>query len=103
MKPDPLDHPLCPICARPLIPGPSVNEHHFIPKSFKGGETQTLHVVCHSKIHSIWSERELLNEYNNPARVREHPEMQKFIRWIAKKHPEYRTRNVATQERRRRR
>jgi hypothetical protein len=31
------------------MPGPSINEHHLIPKSKKGKDTVTLHTICHSK------------------------------------------------------
>ena len=90
----------CPICGRQMIKGPTVNEHHLKPKSLKGKITVTLHRVCHSKIHSVFTERELLAFYHTPERLREHPEMAKFIKWIRKKDPEYGSRNRATREKR---
>lgn len=88
----------CPLCGRDMIAGKSVNEHHLLPKSLKGRETVTIHVVCHTKIHSVFTERELFAYYHTPERLREHPEIQKFLKWISKKPPEYRTRNRATNE-----
>lgn len=32
----------CPICNRDMIKGPSIDEHHFIPKSKKGKEKEFL-------------------------------------------------------------
>ena len=90
----------CQICGRDLVMGSSVNEHHLIPKTFKGKETITIHKVCHSKIHSVFTERELYNHFHTPERLREHPEMEKFIKWIRKKEPEFRTRNRSTNEKR---
>lgn len=80
----------CPLCGRPLIPGPSVNEHHLVPKSKKGSETVTLHVVCHGKIHSLFTENELRDHYHTIERLRAHPDMAAFLRWVARKPPEFR-------------
>ena len=90
----------CQICGRDLVQGNSVNEHHLIPKTFKGKETITIHKVCHSKIHSVFTERELYNHFHTAERLREHPEMEKFIKWIRKKEPEFRARNRSTREKR---
>lgn len=77
----------CKICKREL--GANIDEHHLIPKTFKGKETVTLHKICHRKIHSILTERELANYYNTIERLLEHPEIQKFVKWVAKKDIDY--------------
>lgn len=77
----------CPLCDRQL--GQNIDEHHLIPKTFKGKETVTLHKICHRKVHSVFTERELANYYNTIERLREHSEIQKFIAWVAKKEPDY--------------
>lgn len=89
----------CPICKREL--GTVVNEHHFIPKSLGGKETTTIHIICHSKIHRTFTERELFNYYNTPERVLEHEEMKKFVKWVVKKPIEYRDKNKTTNAKRR--
>ena len=66
-----------------------VDEHHLVPKTFKGKETVTLHRICHRKIHSVFQERELLKYYNTIERIREHTEIQKFAAWVAKKPLDY--------------
>ena len=83
----------CAICGRELIPGKNINAHHLIPKTFKGKETITIHVICHTKIHSVFSERELFQYYHTPERIRNHPEMEKFIKWVRKQPPNFRVRH----------
>lgn len=79
----------CPICDRIMLRGVFVDRHHFIPKSEGGRETEWVHKICHRKIHSVFTERELAREYHNPLLVRVHPEMVKFIEWVKKKDPGY--------------
>jgi hypothetical protein len=90
---------ICAICERPLIAGKSVNEHHLIPKTYKGAETVILHVVCHTKIHSVFSEKELYDFYHTAERLRSHPEIEKFVAWVQKKDPEFRAKNILTNAR----
>ena len=79
----------CPLCKRDLIKGPTINEHHLIPKAENGSETVTLHVVCHSKIHSIWHENDLKDYYHTIERLLSDERIQKFVKWVAKKDPEF--------------
>jgi hypothetical protein len=83
----------CPLCGRDLVPGPSINKHHFVPKSRGGRQTNHLHRICHSKIHSLFTEREIERLYSEPEALLQHPEIQKFVRWLARKDPEYVDRN----------
>lgn len=95
----------CPLCARELVPGPTIDEHHLIPK-LKGGRKGpkvTLHKVCHSKIHSIFSESELARLYNTVEKLLEHPDIQTFVEWEKKKHPEFYESNRETNAKRRKR
>ena len=80
----------CPLCGRELIPGPTIDEHHLIPRSVKKNDnTITLHKVCHQKIHATFTEKELGLIYNTIEALREHEEIQKFVKWVRKKHPEF--------------
>lgn len=82
--------PKCPICGKDLIPGPSVDEHHLIPKSRKkNDDTITLHKICHQKIHSILSENELAKHFYTIELLLTHEEIQKFIKWVRKKEPTF--------------
>ena len=72
---------ICPICDRP-IPESQKDAHHLIPKSKGGKVTEYLHRICHKQIHAIFTETELAQQYHHAQALRDHPEMQKFIRWI---------------------
>lgn len=86
-----------------MVDGPSINEHHLIPRTFKGKEVITLHVVCHDKLHHTLSEREMAQHYHTVERLRTHPEIAKFIRWVARKEPEFYIKHKDTKQRNRKR
>lgn len=95
--------PPCPLCGRPL-PASERSPHHLVPKMFKGRETVDLHRICHRKIHSLWSERELKNRFHDIDLIRQQPEIRRFIQWLDSKPPEFYERTEdANQKRRRRR
>jgi len=79
----------CPVCGRAMIAGPSVDRHHWVPKSEGGRETDFIHMVCHRMIHRVLSEQELATAYADPAVVRAHPEIARFVAWVRKQPPEY--------------
>jgi 5-methylcytosine-specific restriction endonuclease McrA len=79
----------CPLCARPLVAGPSVDEHHLLPKSQGGRETFTVHRICHRKIHATLGEKELARSFASWPALQAHPEIASFITWVQKKAPEY--------------
>lgn len=92
----------CPICDRELGDR-LIEEHHLVPKTFKGKEKVSIHKMCHQKIHATFSERELLQYYHTPERIKEHSEMEKFIKWIRKKPADYYDKNNDTRDRKRKR
>ena len=100
MKPPEADLPACPLCGRALVPGPSVNEHHMMPRSHRGRDTVTMHRICHSKIHTVFSEQELARYYHTAERLLENEEIRKFVSWVKKKDPEYFDRNRTPSRRR---
>jgi hypothetical protein len=71
------------------VPGPSVNEHHLVPKSRRGRDTVRLHRICHNAIHAALSEKELAAHYNTIKRLRAHPAIARFIAWVANRPPEF--------------
>lgn len=79
----------CPLCGREMIAGPSVDAHHLVPKSQGGRETVDMHRVCHRKIHAELTERELRDAYHSVEALRAHPAIADFIRWVARKPPEF--------------
>lgn len=86
---EPAQKLFCPICDREMIEGPTTDRHHLIPKSKKGKETHLVHLVCHRKVHSLFTEKELATKYNTFEALKEHPEVAKFIEWLANKDPEF--------------
>ncbi|MDA5092910.1 HNH endonuclease [Aliiroseovarius sp. KMU-50] len=83
--------PICPLCGRHIPTDVRQSRHHLVPRlrGGKGGETVLLHQICHNQIHLVASETELAREYATIDALRAHPELAKFIRWIAKRPPDY--------------
>lgn len=79
----------CGLCGRPMIAGPSVDAHHLLPRSQGGKETIPLHRVCHRKIHAELTEKELARGYTTLEALRAHRAIADFIRWVARKPPEF--------------
>ena len=77
------------MCGREMVAGLSVDRHHWRPKSKGGRDADLLHLICHRKIHSLFSRKELATEFASSEAVRRHPEMQKFIRWVRRRPPEF--------------
>ena len=65
----------CPLCNRELG-DKNIDKHHLIPITFKGKEKYPIHRMCHRKIHSVFTERELLNEYNTWEKLQSDSEIQ---------------------------
>jgi hypothetical protein len=83
--------PICPLCGRPIPPGVAQSRHHLLPrlKGGKGGETVLLHHICHKEIHASLTEAELAQSYTTIAALRDHPRLARFIRWVAKRPPDF--------------
>ena len=92
---------LCPICKRELGET-NLSKHHLIPKSKggKNGQTVLIHNICHQKIHSLFSEKELKENYNTIEKLRASEEMIAFIKWVSKKAPEFYQKNKKTKRNR---
>ena len=72
-----------------MMPGPSVDRHHVVPKAAGGRETVWLHRICHRKVHSVLDERTLAAAYASIDALRQHPEIARFIHWVRKTPPEF--------------
>jgi len=86
---------ICAICVRELGHENSISKHHLIPKSEGGRYSPVIliHNICHQKIHSVFTEKELRDEYHTVEKLRDHEEMKKFIKWVAKKDIDFYQRN----------
>lgn len=82
-----LEDRTCWLCARPL--GRRIEWHHPVPKSRGGRETVPLHPICHRTIHASFSNAELGRMEPNAAALLESEHIQRFVRWVAGKHPDF--------------
>ena len=71
----------CWLCTRPI--GTRVEWHHPVPKSRGGRETVAVHPICHRTIHATFSNAELAKAGREA--IVAHPEMTRFLSWIANK------------------
>lgn len=77
----------CPICGRAY--DQTMSRHHLTPKCKKGRETVDLHRVCHDKIHSLFTDKELANDYNTIEKLMADDRMQTFGGWCSKRPPNF--------------
>lgn len=85
---------ICALCGRPIPEHVRQSRHHLIPK-LKGGKhgpQVLLHQICHNEIHARITEADLAREYNTPEKLRAHPELERFIKFIRKKDPGFHSR-----------
>ena len=90
---------VCKLCNRTLG-NIAIENHHLVPKRFGGKEMIPLHRICHRKIHTVFSDRELLLHYHTISRLLESEEIIKFIGWVSKKPPEFYDSSKDTAQRR---
>lgn len=86
-----MDHPICPLCDRPIPPEARQSLHHLVPRLKGGarGPTVLLHQICHNTIHATLREAELARRYATIAALRAHPDLVRFRDWIATKPPAF--------------
>ncbi len=86
---------ICEICSRKLGNKTLISKYHLIPKSKGGKQSPTIliHNICHQKIHSVFTEKELRDNYSTVPKLLEHEAMQKFVKWVSKKHEDFYQRN----------
>ncbi len=87
-----MSDPICPLCNR-AIPPRGGSLHHLIPKlkGGKGGPTVLLHDICHREIHATLTEAELARDFNTIEALQAHPRLDKFLQWVRKRPPEFRS------------
>ncbi|MEO0412539.1 MAG: HNH endonuclease [Pseudomonadota bacterium] len=78
---------VCALCGRPL--GTRREAHHLVPKSKGGRETVLLHPICHRKIHTVFTNADLARMSGELDQIKQSTEMAKFLRWIAKRPPDF--------------
>ncbi|WP_439485759.1 HNH endonuclease [Blastomonas fulva] len=73
----------CWLCGRDL--GEVVEYHHPVPKSRGGKGREPVHPICHRTIHAHFTNSELARTNGDPQALRDHPEIAKFLTWVAGK------------------
>lgn len=77
----------CQLCERECN---RLTVHHLIPrqhtkrKKLDPGETIDICAACHRQIHSLFDNRLLAAELNTPERLKQHPDMVRFLNWVRK-------------------
>lgn len=86
-----MEHPICPLCDRPIPPEARQSIHHLVPrlKGGKRGPTVLLHQICHNTIHATLSEAELARNYATVEALRAHPALTRFRAWVQGKPPAF--------------
>ena len=90
------DHLNCQLCDRTL---PALTAHHLIPRQHTKrrkqdpGPTVDICAACHKQIHTLFDNRTLAQELNTLEKLRDHPQMAKFIAWVQKQDPQKRVRS----------
>jgi hypothetical protein len=78
---------ICALCERPL--GKRIEWHHPVPRSEGGRETVPLHPICHRIIHATFDNATLAREGSDLSVLRMHPELARFLAWVAAKPPDF--------------
>ncbi|WP_137789875.1 HNH endonuclease [Bacillus sp. E(2018)] len=73
----------CELCRREPV---ELTVHHLIPKEEGGrfSETADLCVPCHKQIHFLFTNSELASLYSTVEKLRDTPELKKFLKWLRK-------------------
>ena len=78
----------CALCAR-LVPRCVTSVHHLLPRA-EGGRLQhciTLCKICHAQLHATFPNRVLAASYSSLERLRQDPDVRRFLRWVRKQKP----------------
>jgi 5-methylcytosine-specific restriction endonuclease McrA len=72
----------------------NLTKHHLVPKQVKNrhpekntSETILLCSTCHKQIHATLPEKELAKNFYTLEKLKNHPKISAFIKWIQKRNP----------------
>lgn len=84
----------CRLCER-LFGRGDLTKHHCLPRQ-KGGDQDDVELLCgqcHSMVHATYTNATLAALYPTVAKLREAPELVKYLKWVRKQPPSRRKRN----------
>lgn len=102
----------CALCEREVS---RLTLHHLVPreeedhagrKSLNGVPSPRLAEVCsacHRQVHALYDNGRLARELSSVERLRDEPDMRRFLSWVRRQDPERRVRVHSSASRRRRR
>ncbi|WP_346016711.1 HNH endonuclease [Chroococcidiopsis sp. CCMEE 29] len=63
--------------------------HHLIPRQKKGHHGPKINIcsACHWQIHTLYDNTRLAQELNSLDRLKNEPQMRKFLSWVRKQNP----------------
>lgn len=79
----------CELCQRDVN---HLTVHHLIPKQKNGhkGPIANICSACHHQIHALFENTLLAQKLNSLEKLKQEPEMQKFLKWASKQKPDKR-------------
>lgn len=86
----------CWLCSRPL--GKTVVWHHPVPKSRGGRDVVAMHPICQQTLIANFTNSELQRHGMDVEGLLAHPNVRKFVDWVAKKDPDF-TATIAKKQR----
>lgn len=102
----------CALCEREVS---RLTLHHLVPREEEGhsgksrngvGSSPRLAEVCsacHRQVHALYDNGRLARELSSVERLRDEPDMRRFLSWVRRQDPERRVRVHSSASRRRRR
>jgi hypothetical protein len=81
----------CELCDREMA---ALTAHHLIPKQNTKrkhedtGPTIDICSACHRQIHSLFDNKHLAQELNSLDKLKNEPQLQKFLLWVQKQKPD---------------
>lgn len=79
---DRIEKVFCPICDREISDKRYQEKHHLTPVAKGGKDTKPVCIDCGDQIHMLFTNNELRDTYNTIELLKQHPQMQKWIRWV---------------------
>lgn len=77
----------CWLCGRPT--GKTIIWHHPVPKSRGGRDVVPMHPICQNTLTTNFTNSELQRHAMDVEALLANPNVQKFVKWVAKKDPDF--------------